>query len=229
MCVGEDRKAGLYGVHLALSQVIHEFPIENMKKIVHRFSSEYSLEGNIIPSWTTLNPEWKNLFDGAVVTKEEYAIITGFLGRPKDKITIVTKYVLNVLEPLGISRAQDIIDKSILVGWETTDIDEFEEQVLSDAISFLKNSGIRISREDITVASNSSGVCAGQYINGKIYIDKSSIEKGLDDTIDTLFEEAMHRDSNAADQSLEFQNHLKRKCLHYMRRLALIRHDQNKI
>lgn len=215
--VGEDRTTSAYQSQVALSESIHEFPIENMKKIVKRFSSYDNIEGNLVPMWTKLNIEWKSLFDGPILTEEEYIIISKFMGNAIGNFNIVTKDILEVLKPLGLKRAKDIIDTGVLVGWEVAESDEFDERILSDAILFLQQAKIKISREEIIVANNPNGVCAGQYLDGKIYIDKSSIENGVDDTIDTLFEEAMHRDSGAADQSLAFQNFLKKKCLYYMR------------
>ena len=62
----------------------------------------------------------------------------------------------------------------------------------------------------------------GQYVDGKYYINQSSIRKGSDDVLDTLTHEMFHALSSAGDETRAFEDFIIKESIYHMKRLRLL-------
>lgn len=222
--IGEDRTSGLYSVETRLSFVMNSMPVSFKAKILDILYDEDYIESLSVNTYTLPNKGWAEaIADRYIATDAEISIISKMVNIDKEKVIIVPSTWRSFLkQDMNIKFAKDLVGEKTLQGWEEADTDEYTENILSDVISMLTRIGYYIKRDEIVVSNNTKDESIfGQYVDGKIYIDKKSLRRGFDDSLDTVFEEMMHRDSNENDCTRGFQEYLKKECLRHIKRLAM--------
>lgn len=222
--IGEDRTSGLYSVEMKLSSAMNNMPVSFKAKILDIVYDEHYIEALSVNTYSSPDKGWAEAIAGRyIMTDTEVSIISKMVKIDEEKIIIVPSTWRSFLkQDADIQLARDLVGERTLRGWEDADTDEYTENILSDVISMLTRIGYYIKRDEIIVSNNTKDQSIfGQYVDGKIYIDKKSLRRGFDDSLDTIFEEMMHRDSNENDCTRGFQDYLKKECLRHIKRLAM--------
>lgn len=222
--IGEDRTSGTYAVSTSLAMAVNKFPVEFKKRILEIVYDENSIESEAVNTYHTPSADWLDAIgDRYIATAHEMTLIKKMVSVDESRVIVVPSAWRKFLRQNDeIKLAKDLVGEKTLQGWEESETDEYTENLLSDIISMLTKIGYYIKREEIIVSNNTKDESVfGQYVDGKIYIDKKSLRRGFDDSLDTIFEEMMHRDSNENDCTRGFQEYLKKECLRHIKRLAI--------
>lgn len=93
--------------------------------------------------------------------------------------------------------------------YKFSDLDEVERQTIKSAIKFCKKAGYKISPKKLVIKDLNGP--KGMYHEQKIYLEKTHISQGIQDVVNTMIHEVVHRESKAADYTLSFQDALVRE------------------
>lgn len=229
--VGEDRKVTEWAFLWDLKNYVNGFSNEVKGRIFNLISTKNDVsfvESYLDVGYVSCSDSWLNVIgDKVVINEYDYIKYNNrLLGR--DFVVVPNTWHKFFSSNAAIKTIKDVISASELRGWEIVDIDIYSEALIRKAVAFLNDVGYQISMEDIVVANNfDSGSVYGQYIDGKFYINMSSIRKGFDDVLDTLVHEMFHKLSEGGDCTDKFERFIISEAIYFMKRyLFLLQGDK---
>jgi len=224
--VGEDRKVTEWAFLWDLKNYINGFSNEVKERIFNLISTKNGaafIENYLDVEYIPCDNSWASIVGDKVVL-DEYDFMkynNRLLGR--DFVVLPKTWYKFFSSNTNVKTVKDIISASELKGWEVVDVDIYSEALIRKVVEFLNDIGYQISREDIVVANNfDSDSAYGQYIDGKFYINMSSIRKGFDDVLDTLVHEMFHKLSEAGDCTDKFERFIISEAIYFMKRYLFL-------
>jgi len=226
--VGEDRTSSSWEVRWEFTRSLKYLPEAILSNIIksielsNRSSSEQYFEDSIEKGAFEVNAEVLRKIVGnrVVVSNEEYQVYRSLLAR-QELMILPRSWVDAMRSYEGISTLNDALNSVTLNGWVVEDPDSYEKDMISKIVETLSSCGYPITTSDIKIAQNiKPNAPMGQYIDGVIYVNRNSIRRGYDETLDTVTHELMHKLSGFTDTSLEFERYIIGELVHMIRKLS---------
>lgn len=93
--------------------------------------------------------------------------------------------------------------------YKFSELDDIERQTIKAASAFCNKAGYKVSLKKLVVKDLSGP--KGMYHDQKIYLDKTHVSQGIQDVVNTMIHEVVHRESRHADYTSGFQDALVRE------------------
>lgn len=96
------------------------------------------------------------------------------------------------------------VQRSAGADYKFSDLDKIERQIVMRAVDFVRKAGYKISYREIRIKDLNGA--KGWFHEKKIYLDKQSISVGIQDVVNTIIHEIMHRNFKLHDYTASFQD-----------------------
>ena len=224
--VGEDRVSSRWDFCRALRKAIVNMPVALKKRILDAvigMDAKFYIESELEMSYEHCGADWEEILQDTIVIDTNTAAMLQKKLAGYKYIIVPYNWFEYFKKNSAIRTIESVLKQSALRGWEQVETDPYAEAIIDDVIQFLKDVGYVISRDQIVIANNNNqNAPFGQYVDGKYYINQSSIRRGFDDVLDTIVHEMFHALSEADDETLEFEDFIIKEALYHMKRLRVL-------